>query len=155
MGAAPSCYDRLMAAGRGDPFDRHVFACAVAAGLAEAPRPLTEALGLSADGLAGIFDAYFPETRALLENLRLTAPAESDEPEEPDLRALLLDHRTSGAPVEASVAAIVARRSCRANHLWQDMGLFNRSELSGLLHRHFHVGRTERQRHEVEEVLLS
>ena len=136
MGAAPSSYDRLMAGGTGDPFDRHIFACAIAAGLAEAPRPLTESVGLSVEDLADIVAAYFPDASPLLANLPPGHPAESDQPEEPDLRALLLDHRTSGAPVETIVAAIVARRSCRANHLWQDMGLFDRSELSRLLHRH-------------------
>jgi nitrogen fixation protein NifQ len=31
----------------------------------------------------------------------------------------------------------VARRSLRANHLWQDLGLGSRDELSDLMKRHF------------------
>ncbi|MGZ9034608.1 MAG: nitrogen fixation protein NifQ, partial [Rhodospirillales bacterium] len=57
--------------------------------------------------------------------------------EEPDLRALLLEHRSRGAVEEAWLAAIVARRSLGANHLWQDLGLFSRDDLSRLLMRHF------------------
>lgn len=58
--------------------------------------------------------------------------------EEEDLKRLLLDHRTTGhRPEEAWLAAMIARRSLGANHLWQDLGLWERSELSGLLNRAF------------------
>ena len=50
---------------------------------------------------------------------------------------MLLDHRTHGTRAEAWLAAIVARRSLGPNHLWQDLGLNDRSELGRLLHRHF------------------
>ncbi len=137
MAGEASAYGRLMEAGAGDPFDRHVFACAVAIGLTEAPTPLTAALGLAIEDLVVVFAAHFPRGVALLANVPPDAPADTDAPEEPDLRALLLDHRSEGAPAETALAAIVARRSCRANHLWQDMGLRDRSELNRLLHRHF------------------
>ncbi|MCB9947567.1 MAG: nitrogen fixation protein NifQ [Rhodospirillaceae bacterium] len=136
MSGQPSAYGRLMEAGTGDPFDRHVFACAVAIGLGEAPTPLTAALGLSIDDLVAVFAAYFPRAVPMLADLP-PDDATTDAPEEPDLRALLLDHRSEGAPAETALAAIVARRSCRSNHLWQDMGLFDRKELNRLLHRHF------------------
>jgi nitrogen fixation protein NifQ len=35
------------------------------------------------------------------------------------------------------LAAIVARRAQRPNHLWQDLGLRHRRELSWLMERHF------------------
>lgn len=117
-------------------FDRHVFACAIEVAAGE-PRPLTEALGLSREALAALFARYFPEGAALLLPLPPTSGAGEDALEEPDLRRLLLDHRTRGIVEEEWLAAIVARRSLRPNHLWQDLGLFHRGDLSRLLHRHF------------------
>jgi len=130
-------YRQLMNSGLGDPFDRHVFACAVAVGAAEVPRPLTEALGLTSAVLAELSKAYFPQARCRLPVDHAEAGAGADQLEEPDLRQLLLDHRARGTPEEEWLAAIVARRSLGANHLWQDLGLFDRTELNTLMRRHF------------------
>ena len=130
-------HGHLMNSGLGDPFDRHVFACAVAVGATEFPRPLTEALGLSPVALAEISSTYFPTGWRRIAIQALGEDPGPDELEEPDLRQLLLDHRGRGAPEEEWLAAIVARRSLGANHLWQDLGLFNRNELSTLMQRHF------------------
>lgn len=131
-------YVELVAQGKGDAFDRHVFACAIAAGAAEAERPLNEALGLSAGGLAALMEAYFPIAgSSLLAGLLPTAGRGADALEEPDLRELLLENRSRGIIEEKWLAAIIARRSLLPDHLWQDLGLFNRSDLGRLLHRHF------------------
>ncbi len=131
-------HGRLIDGGRGDPFDRHVFACAIVAGLAEDDRPLTEALGLAPFALATILGAYFPRAWRILPARTRGADAGADALEEPDLRVLLLEHRTRGAVAEGWLASIIARRSLAANHLWQDLGLFGRDELNTLMHRHFH-----------------
>ncbi len=130
-------HGQLVETGLGDPFDRHVFACALAMGAAEFSRPLTQALGLSAAVLAELFDAYFPHAWRHIPAETVGDGPDPDQWEEPDLRQLLLDHRARGAPEEAWLAAIVARRSLGANHLWQDLGLFNRGELNTLMDRHF------------------
>jgi nitrogen fixation protein NifQ len=129
--------ERLETRGRGDPFDRHVFACALAIGLADARVPLTEALGLSPAALANLMIAYFPGSWR-----ELPAPSPGngsgrDALEEPDLRAFLLEHRSQGVVEEEWLAAIIARRSLGANHLWQDLGLLGRDELNRLMERHF------------------
>ena len=128
---------RLMDGGRGDPFDRHVFASAIVAGLGEEDRSLTEALGLSPSALGTVLGWYFPTAWRILPARTRGIDAGVDALEEPDLRALLLDHRTAGTICEAWLAAIIARRSLAANHLWQDLGLFSRDELSRLMERHF------------------
>jgi len=130
-------YHRLMASmGDGDPFDRHVFACILAKGASQAPRPLTEAVGLSRSELARLIAAYFPAAMWLLDGQPESAG--EDAIEEPDLRCLLSDNATvPGANEAAWLAAMVARRSLEPDHLWQDLGLAARSDLSGLLHRHF------------------
>ncbi len=130
-------YQRLMAMpGGGDGFDRHVFACVLARGLAEAPRPLAHAVGLDAVELERLRRVFFPEARWLIK----VSGGDSGEDalEEPDLRCLLRDNATRpGDPVAQWLAAMVARRSLRPGHLWQDMGLSSRTDLSGLLNRHF------------------
>lgn len=131
-------YVELVAQGRGDAFDRHVFACAIAAGAAEPDRRLTDALGLSMQSLAAMLEAYFPVTGpALLSGLTPMTGRGADALEEPDLRELLLENRSRGVIEEKWLAAIIARRSLLPDHLWQDLGLFNRSDLGRLLHRHF------------------
>lgn len=130
-------HECLVYTGLGDPFDRHVFACAVAVGAAEFPRPLTEALGLAPAALSELSNTFFPHAWQHIPADTVGTDAGPDQLEEPDLRQLLLDHRASGAPEEEWLAAIVARRSLGANHLWQDLGLFDRTELNTLMQRHF------------------
>jgi len=129
----------LLVEGRsGDSFDRHVLACTIVIGLTEAERPLTEALGLAAGPLQVLVNKLFPHAVGLVP-IPSAGGAGEDAFEEPDLRQLLLDHRSRGVEEEEWLAAIVARRSVRPNHLWQDLGLFDRSELNRLLHNHFHA----------------
>src|ERR1035438_1008580 len=59
------------------------------------------------------------------------------EDEEQSLRILLHRSRSTLAPLSSVLATIVARRAMRPNHLWQDLGLTHRSELSTLMQRHF------------------
>lgn len=127
----------LVTTGRGDPFDRHVFACAIVAGLADADRALTVSLGLAPATLADMLSAYFPTAWRVLPAGTSGVDAGQDELEEPDLRAFLLEHRTCGTVEEVWLAAVIARRSLGANHLWQDLGLFGRDELNRLMERHF------------------
>ena len=132
-------YDRLMAcAGGGDPFDRHVFACILAKGASEAPRSLAQAVGLARPELEQLLASCFPGADWLLPPADGDAGRGADALEEPDLRALLVSNATRpGAETARWLAAMVARRSLKPDHLWQDLGLSSRLDLSGLLHRHF------------------
>jgi nitrogen fixation protein NifQ len=132
-----TAYGRLMASGQGNLFDRHAFACALAAGLTERPRPMTGALGLSGSALSLVVNGIFPAARDWLLPLIDDEPVADEAMEEADLRQLLLDHRSRGVETEEWLAAIVARRSLAPHHLWQDLGLFNRAELSRLMGRYF------------------
>jgi nitrogen fixation protein NifQ len=131
-------YEWLMAGEAGatvEIFDRHLFACTLAVGLGSPERPLNEAVGLSRRQLADVLGRYFPAALWLLSDL----PEDAGELaiEEEDLRALLLRHRASAREEEVWLAAIIARRSLELNHLWQDLGLHSRTDLSGLMRRHF------------------
>lgn len=132
-------YARLMSGpSSGDPFDRHLFACAIALVLSTPGESLTHGLGLSEESLAALVGRFFPHAPGLLDGL--TLDGHGDMPlsiEEPDLRALLLEYRTRGLIEEEWMAHVVARRSLGSNHLWQDLGLTGRADLSGLMRRHF------------------
>ena len=117
-----------------------MFACVLCVAALDHPAvPLTEGLGLAPATLRALIETYFPSVRPLAEALAAKASAGADAIEEPDLRQLLLDHRSRGVIEEEWLAAIVSRRSLGADHLWQDLGLFHRRELSALLNRHFHA----------------
>ncbi len=122
----------------GEAFDDHVFACVVSAALtdrAAAGRALTESLGLTRVETAALFAARFPLSKAPLCLERASDP--SREMEEDLLRDMLADHSAGRGGESAWLATIVARRAMGDDHLWQDMGLSNRGEVSRLLARHF------------------
>jgi nitrogen fixation protein NifQ len=53
------------------------------------------------------------------------------------VRDLLLGQRSSPGETGGWLAAMIARRSMEPNHLWEDLGLRDRSELTRMLARHF------------------
>jgi nitrogen fixation protein NifQ len=69
--------------------------------------------------------------------LGFDAPAPSRQvetlPEWGDLQKLLLDHRAHEYPSEIWMADIIATACTGHDHLWQDLGLANRNELSKLM----------------------
>ena len=121
-----------------DEFDAHVVACMIAVSTADAvgfEQPQTSAAGLSAEEFSTLIREFFPKAAAW----RLFASSETVERavEEACLLELLESCTTAREPFELRLAAMVARRAQRPNHLWQDLGLDNRGELSQLMTRHF------------------
>lgn len=137
----------------GEAFDAHVLACVLALAASEVEAgegDLGTATGLDARMLEAIVDRWFPF--ADVDVLDLSAPPPLAAEEEM-LLDLLLAHaaanpsRPVGEPdLPAILARVIARRAMRPDHLWQDLGLFDRSELNRLLARHFpalHAGNTD------------
>ena len=123
-----------------EPFDGHVLACIFAVGIGECKSggSLTDALGLSGSELRRIVDRYFPGASERLEALGLGGePIVEDD--ERCMRELLWRFRTVPAPLTSVLSVLIARRATRPNHLWQDLGLANRGELSSLMQRHFRL----------------
>jgi nitrogen fixation protein NifQ len=121
-----------------DPFDGHVLACVFAAGVSErhAGGSFTGALGIYGNVLRTTIDRYFPGTLERLEVYGLDGePAINAD--ELCLRELLWRFRTEPSRLNSLLSLLVARRATRPNHLWQDLGLMNRGELSRLMQRHF------------------
>ena len=120
-------------------FDAHVFASSLSMAASEGRDDVPSILagtGLDARSLAELLSTQFPRSR----NRFARSEATSDPavpPEEACLRDLLTRNTTDGLQVEQWLAAIVARRAQRPNHLWQDLGLRERAELSRLMSIHF------------------
>lgn len=122
-----------------DAFDAHVLASALSLGLVEATAEgasVVSTVGIEATPLTALVGATFPHARPMFERLD---PAERLHPaiDEACLRDLLERSATAGSSLETALALIVARRAQRPNHLWQDLGLRHRRELSWLMSRHF------------------
>jgi len=85
-------------------------------------------LGLADESYFRMLALYFPGT----------APAATDRPvvdlpERADLVKLLCDERAHERKAERWLAEIVATACAGSDHLWQDLGLANRDELSKLM----------------------
>ncbi|MET2832799.1 nitrogen fixation protein NifQ [Mesorhizobium shangrilense] len=120
-------------------FDQHVLACVLSCALKEVEAgeaTATEATGLSRAELSDVLTRSFPATA-----INAFALDDAGDPErgteEELLHGLLLAHARPGDPASARFAKIIARRAMRNDHLWQDLGLFNRAELNRLLATHF------------------
>jgi nitrogen fixation protein NifQ len=121
-----------------DSFDAHVLASifAITAAEFDSGGSLAEGLGISGKELRGIIATYFPGAANMLESFGLDREFTIADDEQ-SLRRLLLRSRTTAAPISSVFAVLIARRATRPNHLWQDLGLVNRGELSALMLRHF------------------
>jgi nitrogen fixation protein NifQ len=135
-------YSALMEGGGGtllDPFDAHVLASVLALAIAETKTgglPLSQGTGLTAATLNTLLSKIFPHAPPLLEGDG-DGPEVSIPEDERCLRELLMRSTTHRTPFQLCLAALISRRAMLPNHLWQDLGLRNRGELSELMHRHF------------------
>ena len=122
-----------------DGFDTHVVASIVAIGVAEAKaekRPIVDAVGLPGGELAALIRETFPHAKSMFDRLVDDTLGDTAD-DEVCLRDLLSCNATDGSDLQERLASMIARRAMRPNHLWQDLGLRNRRELSWLMLRHF------------------
>jgi len=116
-------------------FERHMLACCLSVALAErdaSSLSLSDALGLTGPEIFDLLVSHFPLMPLTGFDLGELADPMFDM-EETLLRDLLLAHRATEKPVSEWLASIIARRAMHADHLWQDLGLFDRSDLNRLL----------------------
>jgi nitrogen fixation protein NifQ len=89
---------------------------------------LTATLALPDQAFQALWDSYFPGAHLNLQD----GPGENIVELE-DLLNLLLEYRAGVYQSEVWLAHIVAYSCCGRNHLWQDLGLADRGELSTLM----------------------
>jgi nitrogen fixation protein NifQ len=112
-------------------FDRHVLACIlVVSGRGAEPTGLTD------DQLSELMGRCFPASYSFVAAWGPSLPRPEDE-EVTMVLDLLLANRSSEGDIGRWLAAMIARRSMEPNHLWEDLGLRERSELTRILVRHF------------------
>lgn len=135
-----------------DDFLGHVFACILAVGLDEAAREATtlaSTTGLEPATLAALLADRFPDLDPESLPLGAGTPRGPDFEEEVLIDLLAAHVRPDLAHEGARLAPMIARRAMRPDHLWQDLGLFDRSELGRLLALVFptlHAGNTANMR---------
>lgn len=118
-------------------FDRHVLASILAVAATETG-PVAERAGLTAADLVSLMAQWFPAACGIGIGVAWRACDEAAQDDETAMvRDLLLSQRSSEGDAGRWLAAMIARRAMEPNHLWEDLGLRDRSELTRLLARHF------------------
>lgn len=139
---ASECYLLLVEpldACRRKDFDTHALACILAISIAESLRTgesLNAATGLSCTQLRDLLAVRFAAAAPALAGIPASESVQPPE-EEANIRQLLMRFSTRGSSLAPLLTCLIARRVMRPNHLWQDLGLLNRAELSRLMQTHF------------------
>ncbi len=122
-----------------DPFTAHVLACAITIGLTEALEEggaLSFSLGLDRASLEALTAQWAPGARHFFALHAEPHERVLDE-EETQLYELLARFKSDTTPLCSWIVSIVARRAMSPRHLWQDLGLIDRSELTKLMAQWF------------------
>ena len=93
-------------------------------------------LGLPLSDFLDLMDRHFPGVWIATTELPMAGSFEREE-ERQELYRLLLTYRANEDPSESWIAHMVAAGYMGADHLWQDMGLWSRRDLSALLQGNF------------------
>ena len=137
--------------------DARFFALCISHRAVERQGSLAMALGLTIPQLHDLLLRYFPNIAVacaaasctkvhlhraaggnfLCQCLGKDQPELSRSAEVQDLGSLLLDHRNGDDPATEWLAATIASGCMGSDHLWQDLGLTHRDDLSDILRRHF------------------
>jgi len=128
-------YDGLMAVRQGDPIEETLARILASWSLGFGAMPLW--LGLGESRFNAMLRQYFPGLPAnSLPGIGLSVdPQRLDEMD--DLRALLMRYRTGRSEGEILMADIVVAGCLGNDHLWQDLGLWCRTDLSRLMSENF------------------
>lgn len=137
MGRAETIYAELLWQGGNasvPAFDVHITSSILALSLFEAEcegSTLADAIGLDGEELSELCRLVFPQVSLPEAGEAMVGK------EEQALRDILWMNCAEASVFELLLTRLIARRSQRPNHLWQDLGLANRTELSMLMQQHF------------------
>ena len=139
MNASHDCREQMQTELLGRPVSAEVLAdplrpllASILAGRSLNQGVLTATLGLPPADFQALWQAYFPG-----DALQLHSGAGEDIVELDDLLQLLIEYRAGLRDSELWLAHSVAYSCCGRNHLWQDLGLADRGELSLLMNTAF------------------
>lgn len=124
-------YSELMNARRGDDIEHSLARILSSWMLQKGAMP--DYLGLAESDFNDLMCFHFPAFNlAAIKQRGITLDAQRF-PEIEDLRKLLINNRSTGSPSESWMAAIIIAGCLGKDHLWQDLGLWQRKELSKLM----------------------
>lgn len=126
---------KMLARARGHGNDHAFAAMAINARLGKSA--LGGWMGLSATQFAKLMRRHFPGAKIPLGVRSKLQRPKTRSLEWDELRHLLVSHRAGKDVSELFMADIVCTACLGSNHLWEDLGLFNRKELSALMGRNF------------------
>jgi len=132
---AEDLYASLMAGRQGDPIEDTLARMLSSWYMGNGAMP--SCLGLEPSEFMAMMKRHFPRFNAeFFRGVGNDVDAGRGD-EMADLRKLLMQSRTYGSESEAWMAQIVIAGCLSDDHLWQDLGLWNRSELSQLMMDNF------------------
>ncbi|MET0026361.1 MAG: nitrogen fixation protein NifQ [Candidatus Thiodiazotropha sp.] len=99
---------------------------------------LPEWLGLGESEFHRMLKQHFPGMHPSEVIHHTAAPRSAYEGEMEDLRTLIMKHRSHRSEAEPWFAEILIAGCMGPDHLWQDLGLWSRDDLSLLISDHFH-----------------
>lgn len=124
-------FDTLMATRRGDPVEETLARMLASWSLGQGAMPVW--LGLSESGFKAMMAFHFPDydLDEIAGSETSTDSARFDEME--DLHKLLMQNRSGSTQSDRWMVDIVIAGCMGNDHLWQDLGLWNRADLSKLM----------------------
>ena len=137
LGIAPqklAVYRRLIEVGRGDRNDRYI--AAISATWIAGQGALPRWMGLPSGMFREMFDFHFAAVaRNAPLRVKYALPESGDEIS--DLRHILLTHRAGRSRSERWIAELICAGCMGGDHLWSDLGLLSRPQLSELMRFNF------------------
>jgi nitrogen fixation protein NifQ len=133
LSARLGCFSRF------DSFTAHVFICSLTIGVVESAAEgvsVGASIGLDRGQLARLIRGWAPAAACYIELKDQPEHIRFDE-EESQLRELFQRYRADDSAETSWLASILTRRSMSPRHLWQDLGLSSRDELSRLMRERF------------------
>jgi nitrogen fixation protein NifQ len=128
-------YRELMSRAGGDGND-HVLACMIAS-WQTADGAMPDWLGLDPAAFRCLMAHHFPGAGLYALRERGRAVAEDRRDEIDELVGLMLLDKAGETPSEVWMSHIVAAGCMASDHLWQDLGLWSRGDLTELMRRNF------------------
>jgi len=135
MATRDGTYARLMAVATGGR-NSHILA-SILANWSVGESALPARLGLSRADYRSLFFNHFPSVQWHEDPAHMGAADYDRMPERDDLVKMMLDARAGVDESEVWLADIIAAACMGMDHLWPDLGLFSRGELSELMRLNF------------------
>ena len=133
--SATEIHERLMHKSHGLCND-HILACMLASQLV-GDGCMPPRLGLSTADYENMMQLHFPGAELPLSYMAELAMDAQRYPEQDELRSLLLAYRADPSQEAEWMAQIVVFGCMGGDHLWQDLGLWSRKDLTRLMQQNF------------------